>query len=365
MTADRGALRDRIAALVDRLADGARDDAARDALLVALARHQLAHLAPWRRLVEARGVDLARVRGPQDIPAVPTEVFRHARLAVHPPAEDRRVFRTSGTTGTGRGQRFVRDLSMYDRAARAAAKHALFPDAARLRLIVLAPTEQEAPDSSLAYMIARFAEWFAAGDVRWVWRDGRLELDALERALRGAEADDAPVGLLGTSFAFVHAEDGLAARNVRFALPAGSRIMHTGGFKGRSRVVAPDALRARLAARYGVPSGRVVVEYGMTELSSQMYDLVLREDAPRHRALWMPGWVRATPVHPETLAPVPEGDVGILRIDDLANLDTPCSIQTADLARRAGSRIEVLGRAPGAAPRGCSLAVDAVLGGAP
>jgi hypothetical protein len=67
-------------------------------------------------------------------------------------------------------------------------------------------------------------------------------------------------------------------------------------------------------------------------------------------------------VDPERLSPVPEGEVGILRIDDLANLDTACAIQTSDLAQRVGDGIELLGRAPGAVPRGCSIAVDAALG---
>ena len=39
---------------------------------------------------------------------------------------------------------------------------------------------------------------------------------------------------MGTSFAFVHALDLLAG--ARFALPPGSRAMHTGGFKGRSHL---------------------------------------------------------------------------------------------------------------------------------
>ena len=73
--------------------------------------------------------------------------------------------------------------------------------------------------------------------------------------------------------------------------------------------------------------------------------------------------MRATPVDPETLAPVPEGQEGILRIDDCANLHSVCSIQTADRARREGSDLVLLGRAAGATPRGCSLAAEEALGG--
>src|SRR5690606_16426473 len=107
----------------------------------------------------------------------------------------------------------------------------------------------EAPESSLSYMLGRFEDWVGS-ETRWAWREGRLELDVLVEALNAAIRAGEPIAVLGTSFAFVHAEDALG--EVRFALPAGSRLMQTGGYKGRSREVEPDALRAALAARYGL-----------------------------------------------------------------------------------------------------------------
>ena len=182
-------------------------------------------------------------------------------------------------------------------------------------------------------------------------RAGALELDALRAALAEAIAAGEPIAICGTSFALVHADDALGAEE-SWALPPGSLAMPTGGFKGRSREVDPAAMRAMIAARFGIT--RTIGEYGMTELSSQMYE--------REGVLQVPAWVRATPVDPETLRPVRAGEVGILRIDDLANLDTAVSIQTADLARaREDGALELLGRAPGATPRGCSLAIEEAL----
>lgn len=345
MSADetREELLSRAAALIDTLGDGRRDDAARDVLLGALARHQATHVAPYARLVAARGVEVA----------LPTDVFRYARVAGHPVEADVRVFRTSGTTSGARGEHPFRDLSLYDRAARAWAAHMLFPDVERMPLIVLAPSEHEAPDSSLSYMLSRFGAWFGT-ETTFCWRDGALDLDALGRAL----STHRPVALLGTSFAFIHAEDALARR---FVLAPGSRIMQTGGFKGRTREVEPDVMRSLLAERYGVPESQVVAEYGMTELSSQAYETTLREpDAPRR--FRFPGWVRARAVDPQTLAPLLPGHEGLLRIDDAANLDSVAAIQTADLATvHSDGTFELHGRAPGATPRGCSLAIEEAL----
>ncbi|HND52087.1 MAG TPA: YncE family protein, partial [Pirellulaceae bacterium] len=51
-----------------------------------------------------------------------------------------------------------------------------------------------------------------------------------------------------------------------------------------------------------------------------------------------------------------EAQTGLLRVIDLANLRSVLAVQTEDLAIRRGRGFELLGRAPGAEPRGCSLA---------
>jgi hypothetical protein len=357
---NRETLRTQVLALIDRLADGSRDDAARDALLREALRLQRQTVLPYGRIVAQLGANHA---DPLRWPAVPTEVFRFARIAAHPATDDVRVFRTSGTTAATRGSHHLRDLSLYDRAAQAAARYALFPDRPRMRLLILASPARELADSSLSYMLDRFVDWFGAPGSIHVLQAGHLDVDLLESALQEAVRERLPVALLGTSFAFVHAEEALGSH--RFVLAPGSRVMQTGGFKGRAREIEPARMLALLESRYGVPSSFIVQEYGMTELSSQSYETTLRDallgSASAPRRLWMPGWVRASLVDPHSLAEVPAGSEGILRVDDLCNLDTACAIQTADRARPVDDGISVLGRATGASERGCSIAVDAAL----
>lgn len=330
----------------------ARKDEVRDQLIADVAKWQAARVPEYDRLH----------RQSTRPPALPTDVFRVRRIASHPPEEDIRVFRSSGTTSSDRSTHVFKDLRLYDAAARAAAKRMLFPDVDRMCLVLLAPHEDEAPHSSLSYMLTRFTEWFGA-EHTWVWHDDSLDIDRFETALGDALADGRAVALLGTSFAFVHAEDQLA--DLRVALPRGSRIMHTGGYKARSREVEPAALRRTMGVRYGIPEPWIIAEYGMTELSSQLYETTLRdvlESVSSPRRLWVPPWVRAMPVDPDTLEPVQDGTRGVLRIDDCANLDSVCCIQTADLAMGIEDGIVVEGRAPGAVSRGCSLAADQALG---
>lgn len=367
--APRDALKARIEAFIrasaaESYADSsyAADD--RDKLLTDILAWQVEKLAPLARLKASRSVRYpSSSESPDAYPALPTDLFRSMRIASFDTAHDTRVFRTSGTTQGTRGAHVFQDLDLYDLAAETAARFALFPDVSRMRLIVLAPSADELSDSSLSYMLSRFHDWFGTQDDIVAIRNGELDMQRLGDALADATRTCEPVALLGTSFAFVHADD--AWQSKQFSLPSGSRIMQTGGFKGRSREVEPDAMRAMLEARYGVPDAFIVAEYGMTELSSQMYETTLRDvlyaKSVSPRRLWVPPWVRALPVHPETCLPVAPGTPGILRIDDAANLDSCVAIQTADLATAALDGIVVQGRDPSAVPRGCSLAMDIAL----
>lgn len=325
------------------------DPETRDALLCEVATWQSRVNATFAKLCRARKITFEHVRTPDEWPAVPTELFRHVRVSTYTdPALDRHTFRTSGTTSGARGTHFFRDLSLYDLAAEKAARMYLLPSTMRLAMLAAHPTE--VPDSSLSYMLGRFECWFGR-ETHWCWRANTLDLDVLRNAFDEAVRSNESIALLGTSFALVHTEDRLA-KDERWELPSGSVIMPTGGFKGRSREVDRGELHALLEARFG-SNITIIGEYGMTELSSQMYEI--------EGELSVPSWVRATPVDPDTLRPVKEGEVGVLRIDDLANLDSVVSIQTADLARLESGRLTLLGRAPGATPRGCSLAIEEAL----
>ena len=50
-----------------------------------------------------------------------------------------------------------------------------------------------------------------------------------------------------------------------------------------------------------------------------------------------------------------EGETGLLRIFDLANVCSVLAVQTEDLAIRSEDGFELVGRAQLAEPRGCSL----------
>jgi hypothetical protein len=193
--------------------------------------------------------------------------------------------------------------------------------------------------------------------------------------------------MLGTAFAFVHWLDGLRA-DERYSLPPGSRLLETGGFKGRSREVARPELYAALADRLGIPPDAMINEYGMTELLSQYYDsdsaagevatkvasdrplpLVSADrrasqshlDALASRRHVGPPWLRVRVVDPLTLEELPDGERGLLVHHDLANAGSVAAVLTEDVGFKDERGLSLIGRVAGASPRGCSVAMDELL----
>lgn len=327
--------------------------------------YQFARNEPYAAYCRRRGVTPDGIEHWTQIPAVPTAAFKELPLVSGKLSDAEAVFRTSGTTRgrERRGEHYILDLSLYHGSLIPNFAAYLLPDGAELPMLSLVPSVQEMADSSLAHMIDVVMDRLGAeGSRSYATVAMGIDYDALDAALERYASEGTPVMLLGTSFSFVHWTDHLREQGRRHELPPGSRLMDTGGFKGRSREVPEAELRTTYRELLGIPEDHVVNEYGMTEMCSQFYDSVLREKVlwgaagPRRKI--PPPWVRTIPVDPETLEPVGPGEVGVLRHHDLANLGSVAAIQTEDLGRLEGDGFVVLGRASGAPPRGCSIAMD-------
>jgi hypothetical protein len=345
------------------------DDARFERLALALFRFQYRACEPYARFCRSLDKTPSNVERFNEIPAVPTGAFKEFDLCCFDLDATIKTFRTSGTSSDRRGLLRLDTLRIYEASLLASLREvflgALRGDHPTLRF--LAPSEEEAPDSSLTHMFAtlRVAEGGAGSgfDIR----GGQLDLEGLEEARRDAREGNRPLLLLGTSFAFVHFLDATtSSASDAWQLPEGSRVMETGGFKGRSREVSRDILRADLASRFGIAESSVVNQYGMTELGSQFYDSTLVDPSGPRRKL-APPWTRVRIIDPSTSLNVTPGEVGMIVIHDLANTGSIAAIQTADLGRavcdESGETIgfDVLGRFEGAEERGCSIATDVML----
>jgi phenylacetate-coenzyme A ligase PaaK-like adenylate-forming protein len=297
----------------------------------------------YRQVCERRNLTPGDVKHWTRIPSLPTSAFKEFEISSIPSSERTAVFYSSGTTCENRSRHFhhAQSLGIYEASLRAWFERNFRPSAS-MKLVFLTP--EDVPNSSLVHMFktVRRTESLFTGRLN---ADDSWSVDT-EQTLAALESGQ-PIGLLGTAFSFVHLLDHLEATGKRLSLAPGSRVMETGGYKGRSREMPKVQLHRMISKFLGVARTDIVTEYGMSELSSQAYD--------RAGIFHFPPWARAQVVSPETGAEVADGETGLLRVFDLANIWSVMAVQTEDLAARRGNGFELLGRAPQSEPRGCSL----------
>jgi hypothetical protein len=402
-----------------------------DQLALELFALQFKHNAPYRRLCEARGARPDTVAHWTEIPAAPTSAFKEFELSCLGVTERTAVFYSSGTTAQRPGSHFhsAESLALYENSLLAWFEANLPLAIGNWQLAILTPPPAEAPHSSLVHMFETIQCQFGPGTSRFFGRaavDGAwaLDLEAAVEFLRNASASGQPLLVLGTAFSYVHLLDHLSARDLLLNLPPGSCALETGGYKGRSRSLPKSALHALISQWLGIPPNHIVCEYGMSELSSQAYDVVngkratsalappsadvpfpltpalspgeRESERPPHnnrapsdfartqakglplpwgegrgegeqsvtsanapessvRPVRFPPWARVQIISPETGREVGEGETGLIRVLDLANVYSVMAIQTEDLGVRRGDGFILVGRAVSAEPRGCSL----------
>ncbi len=293
--------------------------------------------------------------GWHEAPLVPTELFRELDLCSLPMSPSDRTFLTSGTTEGRRGQRRVPDLSLYDAAMAAPfIAHVLGGDTRPHRWVSLIPRADVLPESSLSHMVTALSEPLSS-ECFWVMDKEGLDLDLALRALsEGNGFGDEPVIVLTTAFAI---DEFLEGARWLAPLPKGSRLMLTGGFKGRREAIPETELISKIEQKLGIARDHIIGEYGMTELSSQAYGIAGLAMKPN------PG-LRFRILHPDTGKPLLPGQVGLVACFDLLNLDNVSAVLTGDLgAIDTSGALTLYGRRPGAIPRGCSLTAEELLRG--
>ncbi len=322
--------------------------------------YQYAANHPYRAYCERRGARPETITHWSEIPALPTAAFTEADL-LSAPAE--KVFLTSGTTrgGEKRGRHGFPTLALYETSLKENFRAHLLPDGSRLPMILLAHSPEELPTSSLSHMLGVVRRAWGAEGSRYYVRGGRVDCESVIAALSRAEAEGTPVFLLGVTVAYVQVVEYCRERKIRFHLPTGSRLMDTGGFKGKRPERSRGALLRDYTDLFGIPPEWCVNEYGMTEMGSQFYDntaLAAWQGISLPRGKVIPPWVRTRIVDPETGEDLPEGKVGCLLHYDLANCGSVIALETEDLGCRVGEGFEIVGRVPGTEARGCSGTID-------
>ena len=330
-----------------------------NAIALALFAYQVNNNAPFQRFCRQRGKTIRTVKHWRDIPAVPINAFKDLTLSCQSTQDCSRVFITSGTTRAEvKGHHYHPSLSVYDLSMTTNFRHHFMQEHESMPMGILFPTETVMPNSSLAHYLALALSKFGSLGSRYFMGSDGLEIASLCSFLALAAEKNQPIALLGASYSFVHLMDALKRLDQQFKLPAGSRLLDTGGFKGQSRELPVEDFYQQLSATFGIERARCINMYGMTELSTQFYD---RGNQIIPSVKIGPHWIQTRVVDPLSGVDVPHGQRGILAHCDLANFNSVTTILTEDVGQATGDGFLLLGRAQGAEAKGCSMAVDEFL----
>ncbi|HZZ00591.1 MAG TPA: hypothetical protein VFE36_13570 [Candidatus Baltobacteraceae bacterium] len=332
-----------------------------DDLALRLLEYQLRYNAPYARYCASLGFSPENLpAGWDEIPAVPSAAYKEATLATFDPARAALAFETSGTTsGTG-GRHYMETRALYDASLLAGFERYVLDDRARLRYLNIVPNPADRPQSSLGYMMQKISVHCGDAQTGWFVRGDELFVEALIADARAAAGDGAAACVATTAFGLLNLLDELERRGIDIPLPAGSRILETGGFKGRTRAIARGELYARAARVFHLEASSIIAEFGMTELTTQYYDAPASRGTPESRRKVAPPWLRARVVGPDGKT-LPNGAVGALVHVDLANRSSCIAIATEDLGVQFDDGLIVIGREAGASLRGCSLDAETLL----
>ncbi|MCV7075401.1 LuxE/PaaK family acyltransferase [Mycobacterium szulgai] len=294
---------------------------------------------------------------------IPDTAFKQSAPYLFPDQPPVRHFHTSGTSGAARGRvgysacgMELMRMSILDNARR----HVM-AGLSQPAIIRFVPPAASAPAMVMAYGMELIATELGDPELSEVVVGAHgVDYERLETVIERVCDAGQPAVLIGGSSVFANVCEHFATRAKTFALPAGSRVVDAGGFKRQSAPLHVDALRASLTEVFGIPAGRFMNLFGMTELASQLYD---RGDASigplGERIKGGQPYVQLRVRDAETMNPVDDG-LGLLEVIDLCVLDRPPALLTGDLAVAAPDGAAIVGRVQRNSTRGCSVSLDAL-----
>lgn len=202
-------------------------------MALALFHEQFETITAFRTFCVSRQRTPQNVQSWEQIPFVPISAFKFAQL-YNQRAADQPVcrFETSGTSDAQRGHIQLSHTALYDASALATFRHWLVPDKSEhFQCISLVPNASVRPNASLGHMIRRLAQQFASVDMVEILGD-ELDRSLFVSTCENAIQKQQPVLIFATTIALEALLQQWPA-GLRLRLPTGSRLMDTGGPKGR------------------------------------------------------------------------------------------------------------------------------------
>ena len=299
---------------------------------------QIKNIPVYKEYISSLKLKVENINKIEEIPFLPIQFFK-SREVIEKGNSPEIIFKSSGTTETGRSQHFVADLNLYQQSFTKGFELA-YGKVCNTCVIALLPNYQEQGDSSLVYMIDSLIEQSDHSKSGFYLNEKNALLDTLSELKKS----NTKTLLIGVTYALL---DFIEKQKIDFS---NLIVMETGGMKGRRKEIVREELHEMLCAGFGV--SKIHSEYGMTELLSQAYSC-------GNGVFNTPAWMKIlTREISDPLSLCKENKTGGINVIDLANISSCCFISTQDLGRKLGNnQFEIIGRFDNSDTRGCNLMI--------
>lgn len=327
--------------------------------LRALTASHAEHCAAYARMLDQLHPAWRDAQRIEDLPWLPVGLFKRLRLTSVPDADIVRELRSSGTSGSTPSRVFLDRDTAQSQTRALAAIVAEFLGRERRPMLVIDQNDlvrKGAPLTARGAAVLGFST-FGRHHTYALNPDLTPDFTTIEAFL--AQHGAQPVLLFGFTFiVWQHFVDALAREERRLVFPAGSVLLHGGGWKKLAeRKVDNASFKQRIREILGVE--RVHDYYGMAE---QVGSIFMECE---HGRLHVPGYAEVIVRDRNDLHPLPPGESGVIQVlSELPHSYPGHSLLTEDVGTllgeddcpcgRPGRTLRVEGRLPKAEVRGCS-----------
>lgn len=336
-----------------------RDDDLFNSLMLRSFAEQYASSAPYRDYCFKAGATPETLSAWDEIPAVASFRHRERLCQLYPSQKAEELSMESRTVDLShtRGPFFPdeRLVGLMRQVQIEAARRYLFPDTSRMKMLFFVPQPRMAPGMVMASGLERLRQEFGAVGSRFLISFTGLDLKGFVEDLRSAEQSGEPLAILGATHGLDYFMDACLKAGVCFRLPAGSRIMDSGGFMGRYAATPPEQFFHNCERVFGVSRQYCVNALWICESSSIYLDTVITDvvaGGPGERRKLPPPWTRVLIVDPMTFRRVNPGEIGLIRLYDLSNRGMAAVVQTDKMGYETGAGFELAGKLDRSDPYG-------------
>ena len=293
--------------------------------------YQSKNIPIYQKYLKQLKIDPFSIKNFDSIPFLPIRFFKSHKIA-NDTERCQQIFKSSGTTESGRSKHYVTSLDLYEKSFLKSFEN-IYGPIQNQTILALLPSYLEQGESSLIYMVNYLIKHSSKNS-------HYISTNTTNFKQLSKKHENEKIILIGVSYALLD----LCEKNY-FDL-SNWTIMETGGMKGRRKELTREELHCKLKKGFNVNS--IHSEYGMTELLSQAY-------STNGNYFKSPPWMKILIREiNDPFSYCKKDKTGGINIIDLANINSCSFIATDDLGKRNVKGFKVLGRFDQSDTRGCN-----------